>query len=228
MRADSNGHHQLDDDWRLEVDLDEMEKSDWLAAILAAKKLEHDLSVEFQDRVIASQDGTRIFFYAATREQCDATAKALKAEVNEQGWTVTTDLTRWHPLAEEWEAPDVPMPKDSDEISAERAILMRREQAETSAKGYPEFEVRVDLPSHHDAKTLCDHLEAEGLSPVRRWRFVLVAVTDEVTGEALAERIRSFAPAGSRATVEGTLAAVRNDLRLSRPSPISVVTRDRS
>jgi len=99
---------------------------------------------------------------------------------------------------------------------------LRREQEETAARGYPEFEVCVDLPSHHDAKALCGRLEGEGLSPVRRWRYVLIGVTDEVSGDALAERIRSMVPAGTHARVEGTMKAVRNDLRSCRPSPFSV------
>jgi hypothetical protein len=217
-----------DDDWRLEVDVGQEHLADWLAAVVAAQTLEHDLSVAFQDRIIATQEGTRIFFYAASREQCKAVARAVEVEVSEQGWDITTDMRQWHPLAEDWEASDVPLPRDPESIEAERVIRMTREQAETAARGYPEFEVRVDLPSHRDARSLSDRLEKEGLSPVRRWRYVLIGVTDEITGEALAERIRSVVPAGSRARVEGTITAARSDLRSPRPNPFAVISENKT
>ena len=209
------------DDWRLQVDVDGTDPADWLAAIVASETLVRDMSLAFEHRIIASRDGSRVYFYGASREQCEATGRAVRTEARDQGWRVHTELKRWHPYSEEWEQADVPVPTDSAEINAERSVLQKREQSETAARGYPEFEVRVDLPSHHAAKVLFKKLSDEGLSPVRRWKYLIIGVTDEIAGETLASRIKSSDP-DSVATVEGTIMAVRDELRTLRPSPFSV------
>lgn len=96
---------------------------------------------------------------------------------------------------------------------------MVREREETAKRGYPEFEVRVDLPSRHDAGKLSEQLRKEGLPTVHRWRYLLVGATDEDSAKALADRIRNEAP-DSRVTVEGTWAVA---YRERSPSPFAVL-----
>jgi hypothetical protein len=207
-------------DWRLEVDLHDGANADLLAEIIASEALIHDMSLAFKDRVIASREGSRIYFYAGDRQQCDAIEKAARAEALLNGWELTIELRRWHHYSEEWQRADIPIPTSESDIEVERADLQGRERSETAARGYPEFEVRADLPSHHAAKSLSEELSVEGLCPIRRWKYVIVGVTDEVTGEDLATRIELSVP-GSRATVEGTITAVRENLRHLRRSPLS-------
>jgi hypothetical protein len=121
---------------------------------------------------------------------------------------VDSELRRWHPIAEEWEDPDRPLPTDDGARNAEREALTTLEREETSTKGYPEFEVRIDLPSRHDAVHLCERLRREGVPAVHRWKYLLVGAADEDSAKTLAEQIRNEAPAGSRTNVEGTWAAV--------------------
>ena len=54
---------------------------------------------------------------------------------------------------------------------------------------------------------------------LRRWRYVLTGAADEVAAQQLAERLERDAPLGSRITVEGTAAAVRDE---SPPNPFAV------
>ncbi len=70
--------------------------------------------------------------------------------------------------------------------------------------GEPEFEVRVDLPSHREAVRFAEHLRAEGLPAVRRWKYLVVGATDEDGARALATRLESEAPSGSEVVVEGS------------------------
>jgi hypothetical protein len=211
----------MNDDWRLQIDLHEVGHAQALTDRLDAHQLQHDLSEEFHDRVIVTQDGARVFIYAGTREQAEKARAAVEAEARQHGWTADIDLRRWHPIAEKWEDPDKALPVDDAARHAEREALMAREREETAKRGYPEFEIRVDLPSRHDAIDLSERLRKEGFPAVHRWKYLLVGATDEDSAKVLAKRIRDEAPTGSRVKVEGTLAAVYAER--SSPNPFAVL-----
>lgn len=209
----------MNDDWRLQVDLNEEKHVRHLLEQLGARELVHDLSEAFHDRVIVSRDGDRVFLYAGTREQAESARKLIDKLAAEHGWTVDAELTRWHPTAEDWEDPDVPLPDGDAAQGAEHAALIAAERRETRERGYPEFEVRVDLPSRHDAVRFADRLRDEGLPAVRRGRYLLVGATDEDEAKAIAERIEAEAPGGSSVKVEGTWKAA---LAERPPNPFAI------
>jgi hypothetical protein len=194
----------MNGDWRLQVDFQEQEHIRRLFERLDAQDLEHDLSDAFHDRVIVSRDGDRVFLYTGTREQAESAGKLVDRLAAEHGWNVDTELKHWHPTAEEWEDPDLPLPDDDAARAAEHAELIAAERRETEERGYPEYEVRIDLPSHHDAVRFEERLRDEGLPAVRRGKYLLVGATDEDQAKALAERIEAEATAESSVKAEGT------------------------
>ena len=210
----------MNDDWRLQVDLHEENHARALTERLDAQQLQHDLSEAFHDRVIVTRDGARMFLYAGTREQAEKARDAVEADARQHGLALDVDFRHWHPSAEEWEDPDKPLPENDAARLAEREELMAREREEAAKRGYPEFEVRVDLPSRHDAVGLSEQLRKEGLPAVHRWRYLLVGATDEDSAKELAERIRNEAPSGSRVKVEGTWAAAYAE---RPPNPFAVL-----
>jgi hypothetical protein len=196
----------MNDDWRLQIELDDKGIGGGIADYLRSAELEHDLAVEIGRRVIVSSEGSTTFLYAGDREQLDAARGTIEAYVHSKGWQATFELRRWHPEAEEWEDPGAALPTNEAEEKAERAERMAMEDAEAAARGgLAEFEVRVEFPSHGEAKEFAEKLEAEGLEPVRRWRYMVVGAADEDAAKALAERIRAEAPADSKVTAEGSL-----------------------
>lgn len=210
----------MNDDWRLQVDLREESHAHTLTERLDAQQLQHDLSEAFHDRVIVTRDGSRVFLYAGTRDQAERARGAIEADARGHGWQLEVDFRHWHPIAEEWEDPDKPLPGDDAARLAEREELMAREREETGRRGQPEFEVRVDLPSHHDAVRLSEQLRGEGVPTVHRWRYLLVGAGDEDSAKTLAERIRAESPTGSRVTVEGTWAKAYAE---RPPNPFAVL-----
>lgn len=194
----------MNDDWRLRIDFVKESLADALHDRLDAQELEHDLSRAFHDRVIVSRDGTTVFLYAGDREQAEAARTLVERLTEEDKEEVEIDFTRWHPEAEEWRPADEPLPADIAAKVAEHAARVVHERRESEESGYPEYEVRIDLPSHHEAGEFADRLRDEGLPTVHRWRYVLVGATDEDSANELAERIRSEAPPGSSVAVEGT------------------------
>jgi hypothetical protein len=210
----------MNDDWRLQVDLGDESHAQKLTERLGGQQLQHDLSEAFHDRVIVTHDGATVFLYAGSREQAERARDAIAADARQHGGQLGVDFRHWHPSAEEWEDPDKPLPGNDAARLAEREELMAREREETAKRGYPEYEVRVDLPSHHDAVGLSEQLRKEGLPAVHRWRYLLVGATDEDSAKALAERIRNEAPAGSGVKVEGTWAAAYGE---RPPNPFAVL-----
>jgi hypothetical protein len=202
----------MDDDWRLQIDLDDDGLAGSLADHMRSAELEHDLNVDIGRRVIVSHEGARIFLYAGDREQLDHAQELIQKYADGKGWQAKLELRHWHPVAEDWEDPDEPEPITDAERAAEREELMEREDAEVAEHGgLAEFEVRVEFPSHGEARDFAKKLEEEGLKPVRRWRYMVVGAADEDAANELAERIRAEAPADSKVTAEGSLGyAVRH------------------
>jgi len=194
----------MNDDWRLQIDFVDEGVLDALHDRLDAEELEHGLSEAFRDRVIVSRDKTTIFIYAGTKEQAEKAQTLVERLTREDEEEVTVDFRRWHPIGEEWRPAGEPIADEPGEEHAEHDELMRREMKETEERGYPEFEVRVDLPSRHEARRFAEQLRAEGLPAVHRWRYLLVGAIDEDQAKELAERIQPEAPEGSEVKAEGT------------------------
>jgi len=194
----------MHDDWRLQVDLDDPDSFNPLVEQLEARELEHDLEEAFHNRVIVSRNDDLLFLYTATREQAERARTLLEALDLKHDWKLTIDLKRWHPAAEEWRDPDEPLPDDEAEREAEHKRLIAAERRQVEETGRFEFEVRIDLPSRHEAVRLAERLEDEGLPVARRWSFVLVGAYDEDEAKTLAERLRGEAPSGSQVAAEGT------------------------
>jgi len=194
----------MNDDWRLRIDFVETHFADALHDRLDAEELEHDLSRALHDRVIVSRNGTAIFLYAGDREQAEKARALVERLAREDGEEINVSFTRWHPEAEEWRPADQPLPEDAEARAAEHAARVARERQESQESGEPEYEVRIDLPSHKDARELVERLDAEGLRSVHRWKYVLLGAADEDGANQLAERIRGEVPPGSTVVVEGT------------------------
>ncbi len=210
----------MNDDWRLQIDLHDVGDARSLVELLDSSELQHDLSAAYHDRVVISRDDARVFLYSDSREQAEHTRELVLALAKRQSWSIDPDLKRWHPSAEEWEDPDIPLPVTNAARLAEHEALIATERRETEERGYPEFEVRADLPSRHDAIRFAEQLRGEGLPVVHRWRFLLVGATDEDSAKALADRIRDEAPSSARVAVEGTWRAAYAE---RSPSPFAVL-----
>jgi hypothetical protein len=212
----------MNDEWRLQIDPHDPSHARLLTERLEARELEHDLSDAFHDRVIVSRDDARVFIYTGSREQADRVSELISTLAGEHKWTLDIDLKRWHPTAEDWEDPDKPLPDSVGAEHAERDALMAAERRQAEERGYPEFEVRVDLPSRQEAARFAEQLREEGVPTVHRWKYLLVGAADEDGATALAERIRGEAPDGSQVSVEGTWKAAWDE-RPRPPTPFAVL-----
>jgi hypothetical protein len=194
----------MNDDWRVRIHLHQQGRGHQLTQAMEAATLEHELESALPDRVVVSRDEDDVFCYAETREQAERARDLVTALAAKNGWAPDTELARWHPVAEEWEDPNKPLPKTAAEVSAEHAELMHREREESRDQGYPDFEVRVQCRSRAEAIELAARLKAEGLPSLRRWHYILIGATDEDTAAALTRRIAEESPLGSVVSTEGS------------------------
>ena len=186
----------MGDDWRLEIGLFEHGTAHALTEHLAAGKLGDDLEEEFGKRLVVSADPPNVFVYAGDRAQAEAAETKIREVAAEHDWDIEIELRHWHPTAEEWEDPDKPLPATDAEQLAEHEELLAQEREDSDIRGYPEYEVRIECPSHHDTVKLDKRLHDEGFPTVRRWKYLLVGADDEDSANALAERLRAEVPAG--------------------------------
>jgi hypothetical protein len=192
----------MNDDWRIRIDVQEDGLAHQLTEQLNADELEHDLEHSFHDRVVVSTDGPLVFCYAGSRDQAQAVADLVRQVAKAHELTVDVQIARWHPVSEEWESPDEPLPAGPADVDEELHERVEDEREESAEQGYPDFEVRVQCHSRHDASQLSERLDRENIPHVHRWSYLLVGATDEDSAQALAERLRGEAPEGSEVVVE--------------------------
>ncbi|MHB1538457.1 MAG: hypothetical protein ACYCUM_07110 [Solirubrobacteraceae bacterium] len=153
-------------------------------------------------RVATTREGDHVFLYADSRDLADVLAATVARTLGERALEGEVTLWRWHPLEERWEDAELPLPSTEQEQRGERERLAASEDAESRARGYDEWEVRVSLPSHEQARALAERLAAEGVRAHRSWRHLIVGVEDEAAGRELASRIEAE-ERGAEALVEG-------------------------
>jgi hypothetical protein len=199
----------MDDDWRLQINLEDEGKVGEIADHLRSSELEHELSTDLGKRVILSHEGETIYLYAGDRDQLERARPPVEKFLDAKGWKADFDLRQWHKEADEWESPDAPEPTTPAEHEAEHERRIEIEDEETEDHhGRAAYEVSAKFPSNKEAHQFAEKLRAEGLEPVRRFHYLVVGAADEDAAKELADRIRAEAPADAEVKAEYSLAYV--------------------
>ncbi len=191
----------MSEDWRVTATLDD-EFGNGLAGVLREHELEDDARARLGERVAVSADSSHVFLYADTRPAAENAQQVVAAILQVDGRHATFAVHRWHPIEEEWEDADTPLPATRAAKEHERQELDDEETAESQSSGYAEWEVRLDLPAHRDAVELAKRLESEGIPTTRRWKYLLVGAGNPDAAQELATRLQSEAPAGTQIHVQ--------------------------
>lgn len=153
-------------------------------------------------RVAASAEGDHVFLYADAQETAELVRDSVRGAMDRNGMRGNVTLWRWHPIEERWEDASRPLPQSQAQREQEHERLIEEEDEETRESSYAEWEVRVTLASHHDARALAERLHSEGVPLRHFWRHLLIGAPDEDAAQRLASRVRSEAENGCEATVE--------------------------
>ena len=169
------------DEWRVEIDLDDEGHGYTLGERLRAHDLDDEARKRVGRRVIVTRDGPKLFLYAAAEEAAQEAERVVRELLEDERLTASIRITRWDPVAEEWAAPDAPGPP----------------------REHPyEWEVHVDLPGRNEARQLEERLNAEGLPAHRLWRWVTVDARTSDDANDIADGLREELPEGTEIRVE--------------------------
>ncbi|HEX2434833.1 MAG TPA: hypothetical protein VHI55_12870 [Gaiellaceae bacterium] len=190
-----------DEDWRIEVDLDDEEQGYSLTERLRAADLDEEARARLGERVVVSRDGSRIFLYAATESQSREAEQVIRDLVARHDLSAEISASRWHPVEQTWKDASIPLPTTAESIEEERTSREAAEERDAERAGWTSH-VRVELPHRGDAVDLAAELEPEGHKVHRRWRYVTVDLATEDAAQELADRLADSLPEGSELTIE--------------------------
>ncbi len=193
--ADSN-------DWRVTISLTDPAHLERARRSFSAHEVEEDVRRQLGRSVAIGAGDSQIFLYAGTENAARDAERVARDVLASQGIEAEFTLHRWHPIEEEWEDPDVALPRTEAERQAEHQRLEDAETAESLAIGSAQWEARVEFPSHHEAVALADKLRSEGRTVIRRWKFLVVGANNEDDARELAEQIRREAPPDATVSAE--------------------------
>ena len=187
----------MDDEFQIEVDLDDEAHGYPFRERLRARDLDDDARERLGKDIMVTRDGSRIVLYAGTEEQAREAERVMRALVAEDGLTADIAVTRWHPVEETWKDASVPLPATAEEEEAEYEAREAAEAAEARETHEYDWHVVVGgLAGRDEARAVAERLEGEGFPVAQRWRYVVVgALTEEQAGE-IAERLRAEIPEG--------------------------------
>ena len=190
------------DDWRVTISVSYAQAGQAQQSLFL-RQVEEEIRRQVGRGIVVGAGEAQIFLYAGTEAAAGDGERIARDVLASHGITATESaLHRWHPIEEQWEAPDVPMPQTEAERQAEHQRLVDAEAAESLATGVAQWEVRAELGSHRQAVALARKLESEGRAVVRRWKFLIVGASDEDEARELSEQIRQEAPPDATVMVE--------------------------
>ncbi len=175
-----------------------------------------DLRGQLGDHVRVASGGPSIFLYAATASAAGEAERVARQVLPQHDVAADFRLEHWDPLEEEWQdaaagpsdAADG-LPGSAAEPAAceddERAVreeLQERQRQRSAATGLAAWQVRVDLPSHHDVIALADRLTFGGWPVVRRRKYLVAGADCEDDADRLAREIQAYVGADAAVRVE--------------------------
>ena len=182
------------DDWRVTISVSGQAPAGQAQQSSSLRQVEEDVRGQVGRSVAVGAGDAQIFLYAGTETAARDAERIALDVLDQHGIAAESALHRWHPIEEQWENPDVPVPQTEAERQAEHQRLEDTETAESLATGKAQWHVRVELGSHHHAVMLARTLENEGRAVVRRWKFLIVGAVNEDQARELAGQIRQEAP----------------------------------
>jgi hypothetical protein len=192
----------MHDEFRVRVEVPGERAKELLGALEALER-NGKHAVPSPEHVAVTHEGGHVFLYADSSEEAARAGAAVQGILADERIDANVSTSRWHPEEDRWEDASVPLPSTLAEHAAEHGRLEKMETEESKRDGWPEWEVRVTLPTHHDAHEFAQRLGAEGIPVQRHWRHLALGAYNEDEANQLADRLRAEAPEGASLEVEG-------------------------
>jgi hypothetical protein len=206
-----------DGDWRVTVTLHDAAHAQRAVQSVREHEVADDAAARLGRRIAVSADGARVFLYAGTENAAREAGRVVREVLAQQQLSADFALHRWHPLREKWQDASTPAqstaglrpaqpgrPADPGRPAEteEPAQAERPDGDEAQQFIAAGWEVRIDMPSHHEAVALAGRLRADGRPVIRRWKYLLLGASSAAEASDLAEAIEREVPA--TASVHGS------------------------
>jgi hypothetical protein len=198
----------MEDEFRVEVELDDPEHGYSLGERLRALDLDDDARERLEDGVMVTRDGSRLFLYAASERAARQAERTVRELVAADDLSAETRVTRWHPVEESWKDASEPLPATPEQERDEYAAREAAEAEEARVEGRTDWRVVAHLPGRDQAAELADRLAREGVPVRRRWRYVVADALTEESAQELERRLRSELPDDADIRIEVDLSDV--------------------
>jgi hypothetical protein len=177
------------DDWRIRIELADEHAGgllDRLGIELGgeARELARELTLK---RLAVSRDGDHVFVYAPSQPEAARASEVIDAVLREHGIEAArSNIEHWLDDEDRW---------DSDPPS-------EGWEEEAREHGYAPWEVRVELPSRHEATELAESLRSEGYAVEQLWAYLIVGTATREDAEQLAQRVHGEVEPGGEVVWE--------------------------
>lgn len=185
-----------DQEWRLEVDLDDERHGYSLGERLRAHDLDDEARKRLAGGVIVTRDGPRLYVYTTSEAAAREAERVVRDLVEAERLTAEVRVTVWDEERGAW-------------LDAERGDVV--EDPHAGEEG-PEYFALVESEDHAALETLARRLQEEGRPVELRRGKLLVGSFDDDEVEALADRLR-------REIGDAGRVQVRADIFSDLPSP---------
>jgi len=186
--------HLDHDDWRVTISFPDRLQAGRAKLLFPRHRVTEEARRRLGGSIAVGAGGSQVFLYAGTQAAAREAETVAREVLARHHFTAEFAVHRWHPIEQEWEDPDVALPRTGAERQAEHQRLMAGETAESRAIGTAQWQVRAELPAHQDAVALADQLRAAGWPVTRRWTFLVVPASNEDEAHELAGQISREAP----------------------------------
>jgi hypothetical protein len=201
----------MDEDWRVTATFPGEPHVAQILEAMRHRRLAGEVRRRVGEEVVVSSSGRHMFLYAGSAEAAEEAAQVVRDVLGQHDLAADFRLEHWHPLEELWDGSPAGMRHDAvEERKARHEHEQDRERQRSQETGLPEWMVRVELSSHHDAVALAQRMTADGHMVIRRWKFLLAGASCEDDANVLARKIRGYAPAGAAIRTEGGAGGLRN------------------
>jgi hypothetical protein len=107
----------VEDEYRIEVDLDDVAHGHPLSERLRAHDLDDEVARRLGERVIVTRDGAKLFVYTASAEAAEEAERVVHSVLAAEELTASVRRRRWNPVERFWQDADEPVPEGETETS---------------------------------------------------------------------------------------------------------------
>jgi hypothetical protein len=105
------------DEWRVEVHLDDVEHGFPLSERLRAMDLDDEVAERLGGRVIVTRDGPRLYVYAQSADAASEAERVVSQVVAADRLTAEIRRRRWNPVDHFWQDADAPFPDEAATVA---------------------------------------------------------------------------------------------------------------